>query len=54
MNTDGMCPVCGLEVESIYHALFKCIGVKEIWDLWKECPIVFGAENMDFSDLVLK
>ena len=54
MNTDGMCPVCGLEAESIYHALFKCIGVKEIWDMWKECPIVIGAENMDFSNLALK
>ena len=51
---DGMCPVCGLEAKSIYHALFKCGGLKEIWDLWKECPIVIGAENMDFSDLALK
>ena len=23
VDTDGMCPMCGLEVESIYHALFK-------------------------------
>ncbi|KAL0011421.1 hypothetical protein SO802_006529 [Lithocarpus litseifolius] len=54
VNTDGMCPVCGLEFESIYHALVKCVGVKNIWDMWKECPIVIGAENMDFSNLALK
>ena len=51
VNIDGMCLVCGLEVESIYHALFKCVGVKNIWDLWKECPVVIGAKNMDSSDL---
>ena len=54
MNTDGLCPVYGQEVESIYHALFKCAGVKNVWELWKECPMVLGAENMDFSDLALK
>lgn len=54
VNTDGMCPVCGLEVESIPYALFKCGVLKEIWDQWKECPIVIGAENQDFSDLALK
>ena len=54
VNMDGMCPVCGLEAKSIYHALFKCGGVKEIWDLWKECPIVIGAKNMDFSYLAFK
>ena len=51
---DGLCPVCEQEVESIYHALFKCAGVKNVWELWKECPMVLGAENMDFSDLALK
>ena len=54
VNTNGMCPVCGLEVESIYHALFKCSSVKNIWDLGKECPVVIGPKNMDFSDLALK
>ena len=34
---DGMCPVCGLEAESIPYTLFKCGVVKEIWDQWKEC-----------------
>ena len=54
VNTDGLCLVCGLVVESIYHALFKCAGVKNVWELWKECPMVIGAENMDFSELALK
>ena len=54
VNTDGLCPMCGQVVESIYHALFKCAGVKNVWELWKECPMVIRAENMDFSDLALK
>ena len=54
VNTDGMCPVCGREVESIYHAIFKCVGLKNVWEQWKECPMVIGVENMDFSDLALK
>ena len=54
VNTDGMCPVCGQEVEFIYHALFKCVGAKKVWELWKECPMEIGAANMDFSDLALK
>ncbi|XP_030964757.1 uncharacterized protein LOC115986030 [Quercus lobata] len=49
-----MCPVCGQEVESIYHALFKCVGAKNVWELWEECPMVIGTENMDFSNLALK
>ena len=54
MNTDGLCPVCGLEVESIFHALFNCSVVKETWNLWKECPIDIGAETLDFADVALK
>ena len=53
MNTDRLCPVCGLEAESICHALLKCGSVKRILDLWNESPIVIGAENMDFSYLAL-
>ena len=53
VNTDGLCPVCGLEAESICHALLKCGSVKRILDLWNESPIVIGAENMDFSYLAL-
>ena len=54
MNTDGLCPVCGLEVESIFHALFNCSVVKETWNLWKECPIDNGVETLDFADVALK
>ena len=54
VSTNGMCPVCGQEVESIYHALFKCASAKNVWELWKGCSMVIGAENMDFSDLALK
>ena len=30
VNTDGMCPICGLEAKSILHAFFKCGVMKEI------------------------
>lgn len=54
MDSDGMCPVCGLEAEYIGHALFYCSAVKGIWNQWKECPIVIGAEMLDFPDMALK
>ena len=54
VSTDGLCPVCGLEEETIMHALCRCSAAKEIWGLWKDCPLVIGAEPLDFSDLALK
>ena len=29
--TDGICPICGNEAESICHALFRCNFAKEVW-----------------------
>lgn len=54
VNTDGMCPLCGKEGESIPHSLFKCDVVKEVWNQWKDCPFVIGAENLDFADTALR
>ena len=54
VSTDGLCPVCGLEEETILHALCRCMAVKEVWRLWKDCQIDFGAELLDFSDIALK
>ena len=54
VSTDGLCPVCGLEEETIVHALCRCMAVKEVWRLWKDCQIDFGAESLDFSDIALK
>ena len=54
VSTDGLCPVCGLEEETILHALCRCMAVKEFWRLWKDCQIDFGAESLDFSDIALK
>ena len=47
-------PCVGRWLNPFTMALFKCAGVKNVWELWKECPMVIGAENMDFSDLALK
>ena len=30
------------------------MAVKEVWRLWKDCQIDFGAESLDFSDIALK
>ena len=54
VSTDGLCPVCGLEDETILHALCSCSAAKEIWSMWKDCPLVIGAESLDFSDLAMK
>ena len=54
VSTDGLCPVCGLEEETILHALCRCMAVKEVWRLWKDCQIDFGVESLDFSDIALK
>ena len=54
VSTDGLCPVCGLEDETILHALCSCNVAKEIWSSWKDCPLVIGAESLDFSDLAMK
>ena len=51
---DGLCPVCGLEDEIILHALCRCSAAKKIWSLWKDFPLVIGAESLDFSDLAMK
>ncbi|XP_075650205.1 uncharacterized protein LOC142620779 [Castanea sativa] len=51
--TDGICPICGKEAESICHALFRCNIAKEVWSWWKECPIKICVENQDFSDIAL-
>lgn len=31
MSTNMMCPLCGLEVETIVHALRDCRTVREVW-----------------------
>ena len=54
VSTDGLCPVCGLEEETILHALCRCMAMKEVWRLWKDCQIDSGAESLDFSDIALK
>ena len=54
MSTNGLCPVCGLEDETILHALCRCSAAKEIWSLWTDCPLVIGAESLDFSNLAMK
>ena len=54
VSTDGLCPMCGLEDETILHALCSCSAAKEIWSIWKDCPLVIGAESLDFSDLAMK
>ena len=53
MATDGVCPICGNEAESICHALFRCNFAKDVWSRWKECPIKICAENQDFVDVAL-
>jgi len=53
VTTDGICPICGQEAESICHALFRCNIAKEVWSWWKECPIKICAENQDFYDIAL-
>ena len=37
--TDGVCPICGNEAESICHALFKSNFAKNVWSRWKKCLI---------------
>ena len=54
VSTDGLCSVCGLEDETILHALCSCNAVKEVWRLWKDCQIDLGTESLDFSDTALK
>ena len=54
VSTDELCPVCGLEDETILHALCSCNAAKEIWSSWKDCPLVIGVESLDFSDLAMK
>lgn len=31
-----------------------CDVVKEVWNQWKDCPFVIGAENLDFADTALR
>ena len=50
---DGVCPICGNEAESIFHALFRCNFAKDVWSRWKECPIKICVENQDFVDVAL-
>ncbi|XP_050280798.1 uncharacterized protein LOC126721784 [Quercus robur] len=54
VSTDGLCPVCGLEDETILHALCSCNALKEVWRLWKDCQIDLGAKSLDFLDTALK
>ena len=51
--TDGVCPICGNEAESICHALFRCNFAKDVWSRWKECPTKICVENQDFVDVAL-
>ena len=54
VSSDGLCPVCGLEEETVLHALCRCKAVKEVWRLWKDCQIDFGDEFLNFSDIAMK
>lgn len=54
VSTDGLYLVCGLEDETILHALCSCNAMKEVWRLWKDCQIDLGPESLDFLDIALK
>ncbi|XP_071688909.1 uncharacterized protein [Rutidosis leptorrhynchoides] len=46
-----LCPLCGMEIESVKHSLLSCVHVREIWekvpDWWG-----FDSINLSFDNLL--
>ena len=47
VNLWEICPACGKEPESIFHALVRCEVAKRVWKCWVDGPIDFLNVNMD-------
>jgi hypothetical protein len=51
ITTDALCPVCGLETETVSHILWSCESAK---DMWSECCRVIqkcSSIEVGFSSL---
>jgi len=53
VNIDGLCPLCGKEMQSTIYALLLCGKVKEVWWNWQTCPVNIMAENHDLVKVAL-
>ncbi|KAL0015087.1 hypothetical protein SO802_002156 [Lithocarpus litseifolius] len=54
MNICPKCPTCDQEVESIPQSLIYYESARHVWRMWMGCPINFGADLWDFTDVALK
>ena len=54
VNLWEICPACGKETESIFHALVRCEVAKRVWKCWVDGPIDFLNVNMDVIDIAMQ
>ena len=54
VNLWEICPACGKETESIFHALVRCEVAKRVWKCWVDGPIYFLNVNMDVIDIAMQ
>ena len=50
---DELCQCCGVEVESINHVLFECVGIGPVWDNSKHGAIVRAAPAVSLESKLL-
>jgi hypothetical protein len=49
----GQCPICNLDAEDVYHLLFLCLAVTDIWEILGLSLVIEQAVQVDRSRSVV-
>ncbi|KAK7289886.1 hypothetical protein RIF29_03905 [Crotalaria pallida] len=53
LTQDDLCPICGLEVESILHALRDCDDAQCLWRSLVPCGLGSEFNNLDLEHWII-
>ena len=53
IQMDVTCPICKKDLETVEHAILRCVSAKEVWAKWIDCPIRILDYSLDVTDLAL-
>ena len=53
IQMDVTCPICKKDLETVEHAILRCVSTKAVWAKWIDCPIRILDCSLDVTDLAL-
>jgi hypothetical protein len=45
---DALCPLCGIEEESVIHVLWQCPSAADVWSVWCKKLQKWSSDGSDF------